>query len=320
MREPLATFEQHISAAWMRFQEVVHPQILAAPRISWDRVDRKLMNYFNTSVDGTPWANQLAFLLAVLTCYAQLELKTVKDTLSSLHCRFETIFRAYGLTNFPEWEPETHVPRYMHDPELEDSLDTRNTFLKLYTAAVGNLQRYLHSLPVDERALYQRWALPPLPPGMSKQLRRAKEVQEMQAMRRKAESDAVTPHFARIRGEAHVRWNELHRLRQKFREVVAFVRAGNAEPPVSFSYDEPRRGLRLHFRLWDRSSFVIAHPDRYDKVTVRRARGKRHSFLPERNHYFLEFTGADRLNDAAALVRRPPAVWRYGELCKKWNS
>jgi hypothetical protein len=314
MREQLATSEQLTSTAWMRFQEAVQPHVLAAPRISWDQVDRKVMNYINASVAGTPWANHLAFLLAVLTCYAQLDLKTVKNTLSSLHCRFETIFRAYGLTSFTEWNPETHVPRYMHDPELKDSLYARNMFLRYYTSATGHLLRYLHSLPSDERPLYQHWALPPLPPGMSEQLQQAKEVLEVQAMRRKAESDAVTPHFARIRGEAHVRWNELHRLRQKFREVVALVQSGNAEPPVSFSYEEPRRGLRLHFTLWDRSSFVIAHFKRYHPDTVERARNKREQFVPGRNHYFLEFTGADHLNDATP--RDPDALLWFGDLLR----
>ena len=134
-------------------------------------------------------------------------------------------------------------------------------------------------------------------------------------MRRKAESDAVTPHFARIRGEAHVRWNELHRLRQKFREAVALVQSGNAEPPVSFSYEEPRRGLRLHFTLWDRSSFVIAHFRRYHPSTVEKARNKLDTFKPERNHYFLEFTGADHLNDAGT-PRDPDALLWFGDLLR----
>jgi hypothetical protein len=315
MREQLATPEQLSAAAWSRFQEAVHPQILAAPRISWDRVDRKLMNYINASVAGTPWANHLAFLLAVLTCYAQLDRKTVMNTLSHLHCRFETIFRAYGLTHFAQWNPETHAPRYMHDPELKDSLSARNLFLRYYTSATGHLLRYLHSLPTDERPMYQRWALPPLPPGMSERLQRSKEVQEVQAMRRKAESDAVTPHFGRIRGEAHVRWNELHRLRQKFREVVTLVQSGNAEPPVSFSYEEPRRGLRLHFTLWDRSSFVIAHFKQYHSSNVTKARNKKDQYQPGRNHYFLEFTGADHLNDAAA-PRDPDALLWFGDLLR----
>lgn len=283
------------------------------------------MNYINTSVADTPWVNHLAFLLAVLTCHAQLNPKSVRNTLESLHCRFKTIFRANGLASFPEWEPETHFPRYMHDPELKDSLYTRQQFLKRYTAASGNLQRYLHSLPMDERLLYQRWALPPLPPGMFEQLQRAKEVLEAQAIRRKGESDAVTPHFGRIRGEAHVRWNELHRLRQKFREVLALVLSGNTEPPVFFSYEEPRRGLHLHFTLWDRSSFVIAHFHRYKPDTVERARNKRDTFLPERNHYFLEFTGAENLNDAAALPDPDALLWfgdllRYGVIGRSASS
>lgn len=302
MREPLATLEQYPSAVWIRFGEVVHPQVLAAPRISWDQVDRKLINYINTSVADTPWVNHLAFLLTVLTCYAQLDLKTVDTTLRSLHCRFKTIFGAYGLTCFQEWDPEAHVPRYMHDQTLNDSLNMRHVFLTSYTASSHHLQRYLHSLPQ-------------LPPGLSKQLRRTKEVQEAQAMRRKADSDAVTPHFGRIRGEAHVRWNELHRLRQKFREVVGIVLSGNAEPPISFSYEEPRRGLRLHFTLWDRSSFVIAHFKPYHPSNVTKARNKKDQYQPGRNHYFLEFTGSDHLNDADT-PRNPDALLWFGDLLR----
>jgi hypothetical protein len=315
MHEPLAAFEQHTSAVWRRFQEVVHPQVLAAPRISWDQVDWKLKQYITASVDGTPWVNHLAFLLAVLTCHTKLDLKTVKGYLQILHARFKTIFGTYGLTRFSEWDPEVHVPRYLHDPELKDSLYIQNEFLTYYTASTGHLQRYLHSLPTAERPLYQRWALPPLPPGMSAQLQRAKEVREVQALRRKAESDAVTPHFGRIRGEAHMRWNELHRLRQKFQEVVGLVQSGKAEPPVFFSYDEPRRGLHLHFTLWDRPSFVIAHSHRYHSSTVRQAQSKRETFRSERNHYFLEFTGADRLNDTAS-PRDPDALLWFGDLLR----
>src|SRR5713101_8325746 len=137
MREPLAAFEQHTSTVWIRFQEVVHPQVLASPRISWDQIDRKLMNYINTSVADTPWVNHLAFLLAVLTCYVQLDLKTVENTMRCLHGRFKTIFQTYGLTRFSEWDPETHIPRYLNDPELKDSFSTRQEFLTLYTASTS---------------------------------------------------------------------------------------------------------------------------------------------------------------------------------------
>jgi hypothetical protein len=315
MREPLAVFEQSTSAVWIRFQEVVHPQILAAPRISWDQVDRKLMHYINNSVDGTPWVNHLAFLLAVLICHTQLDLKTVRGYLQGLNARFKTIFQAYGLTRFSEWDPEVHVPRYMKDPELKNSLRMQNEFLTYYTGSARHLQTYLHSLPAEERLLYQRWVLPPLPPGMSERLQQNKVVQEVQAMRRKAESDAVTPHFGLIRGEAHMRWNELHRLRQKFREVVGLVQSGKTEPPVFFSYEEPRRGLRLHFTLWDRPSFVLAPFHRYHPRTVWSARNRCEGFLPERNHYFLEFTGADHLNDVTP-PRDPDALLWFGDLLR----
>jgi hypothetical protein len=315
MTELHATLGQQTSLTRARFQEVIHPRILAAPRIDWDQVDRKQTSYINTSAAGTPWVNHIALVLAVQTCHTRLDWKTVQNTLHCLHGRFKTIFQVYGLTDFAQWDPEIYIPRYKNDSELEDSPYLRYEFVSIYVAASGHIQRYLHSLPADERLLYQVWALPPLPPGMSRQLRREKEMRAEQTLRRKAESDAVTPHFARIRGEAHVRWNELHRLRQKFRELVALVQSGGAELPVSFSYEEPRRGVRLNFTLWDRPSFVIAHADRYHEATVYKARGKRDSFVPERNHHFLEFIGAENLDDAGAPRDLDALLW-FGDLLR----
>ena len=156
-------------------------------------------------------------------------------------------------------------------------------------------EAYFASLPSAERATLLHWKLPSLSAGVREQLSRHKEVEEGQELRRKAELDAVTPHFARIRGEAHLRWNEIHRLWENFREVVALVQAGKANAGFAFSYEEPRHKKRLHFTLWDRPSFVIAHAEKYNYITVDKAKRKVDTFLPERNHYFLEFTGAEHL-------------------------
>lgn len=244
-----ATKEQRMSLAWLRFQEIVHPLLLAAPRLSWDQVDRRLVNYMTMHMTDMPWINPLAFLVAISTCHARLDVRTVKQRLQVLHRGWKTIFPAYTIAGFPEWDPAEHLRRYMSDPALEASLHSRQEFLSTYTASTRSVEIYLRSLPEGERVIYRQWELPLLPAGMREQLARHKEVQEVQALRRKAKSDAVTPHFARIRGEAHVRWNEINRLRQKFCEVVALVQSGQADLPVSFSYEESRRRQRLHFML-----------------------------------------------------------------------
>src|SRR5438045_9740006 len=85
MRNLSANTEQQGPFVWQRFQEVVDPVLLTVPRLHWEQVSRKLMNYVNTHAAGTPWVNHLAFLLAVSTCTARLDVKTVDSRLDVLH-------------------------------------------------------------------------------------------------------------------------------------------------------------------------------------------------------------------------------------------
>ncbi len=273
------------------------------------------MNYVSTHVAGTPWVNHLAFLLAVSICHARLDVKTVEGRLNVLHRRWMTIFQAYGLAHFSEWDPAHHLLLYLNDTDLEDTFEMRQEFLKIYTASSRSIQVYLHSLPPQDLALAQQWELPPLPIGLRQQLYRHRELQETRILRRKTATDAVTPHFARIRGEGHSRWNELHRLLQKYHEVVALVESGKATPPVAFSYEERRHAQRLHFQLWDRTSFVLAHADQYSARHIRDAHHRERSFSPARNHFFLEFLGTDNLADSHTPCDLDMLLW-FGDLLR----
>jgi len=269
----------------------------------------------NEHVTDMPWLNHLALLVVISTCHTRIDVRTVKQRLQVLHRGWKTIFSVYKIVSFDAWDPAEHLQQYMHDPVLEDSLHARQEFLSTYTASTRSVEMYLRSLPEEERRIYRQWELPLLPAGMREQLARHKEVQEVQAQRRKAESDAVTPHFSRIRGEAHVRWNEVNRLRQKFREVVTLVQAGQTKPPASFSYDEPRRKQRLHFTLWNRASFVVAHATLYHPGTVATAQHKRRAFRRERDHFFLEFTGAENTTEVNTSLDPNTLLW-FGDLLR----
>ena len=301
---------------WQRFQERVDPQVLSAPRINWEKVSLKLITYFCNQTAGSPWSDHLALLIAISICHNKVGVSTTSTRLVSLHCRFKTIFLHYGLTQMDEWHPDDHITRYLNDPTLLDTFNTRQEFLTNYTASTRCFEEFFASLLPAERATLLHWKLPSLSAGVRERLNRHKEVEEGQALRRKAESDAVTPHFARIRGEAHLRWNEIHRLREKFHEVVALVQAGKANAGFAFSYDEPRYKKRLHFTLWDRPSFVFSHAEKYEDGTVRKAKTKIETFLPERNHYFLEFTGAEPLTGNDSLPDPDWLFW-FGDLLRR---
>jgi hypothetical protein len=304
-----------VEQIWQRFQEMVDPQVLSAPRINWEKVPLKLIIYLCNQTVDTPWSDHLALLIAISICHAKVKLSTTHNYLVSLHCRFKTLFLHYGLSQLDEWHPDDHITCYLNDPALSDSFHTRQEFLRSYTASTRILEAYFASLLPAESTTLLRWKLPSLAAGVRERLNRHKEVEEGQVLRRKAESDAVTPHFARIRGEAHLRWNEIHRLREKVREIVALVQAGKANAGLAFSYEEPRYKKRLHFILWDRSSFVLAHAEKYDVGTIRSAKHKTKQYLPERNHYFLEFTGAEHLTGNDSLPDPDWLFW-FGDLLR----
>ncbi len=295
-------------------QKVVDPAVLTAPGLEWRLVAPQCLRFLITTVAGRPWINQLALAALVMTA-AKLNRSTIRKGIYSLHRRWRVLFPAYNLVTFQDWEPEEHLPRYLEDTELADTLATRQYFLSDYQAISSHTQTYLRSLPPAERELYQRWAVPQLPEDLYRRLSQASQVREEEVQRRKIESDAVAPHYARIRGQAHLRWNQLKRLQLKFSETVRHVESGKAALPLRFSYVESQKKQRLHFVLWDRPSYVINHADQYAKSVVSAARSGANAFNAGRNHYFLEFLGIEDCSDTSSALRADELLW-FGDLLK----
>ena len=298
----------------------VDAAILHAPHLDWHTVDLRVIRYLKTNVSGQPWMNHLALIAVVLASHSRVDQSTVRNRISVFHVRWRDLFLAYDLVTFADWKPSEHFSRYLNDPVLPDSLRTRQEFLRIYAATTHHIQVYLRSLPASQRSQYQQWELPMLPPGLRQQLYRGDEVVTEQRVRRKTESDALAPHFAQLRGEAHLRWNQLQRLRTKFREVVALVQSGQTTLPASFSYEEAGLGQRLHFLLWDRYTFVQSHANQYCAGTQWEARRRVRGFRPERNHFFLEFVGTEMGTNTDGALDPHKLLWfgdllRYNLLC-----
>lgn len=302
-------------------QGVLHPAILTAPRLDWREVNPNYISYLLRAVVGSPWLNHLALMIAVQTLYIKLERGTTERCLYNLHARWRVLFPAYQLSSIEDWNPVEHIPRYLNDTSLPDSFQTRQEFLRAYSASVHHTHAYLRSLPSSEREQYQQWALPVLPADLHRQLSRGGELYEVQAQHRKLAVDAIAPHFAQLRGEAHLRWNQLKRLRTQYSEAVALVQSGQETLPLRFSYEEPGKGHRLHFILWDRPSFVLAHAQQYSKSSLKEMKRKTRGYSAERNHYFLEFVGVEPLSDTPTPPDPDgPLLWfgdllRYDLLC-----
>jgi len=303
------------AGAWHDLRGVVDERILQAPGLDWDLVDRRAIGYLKGHVAGTPWVNPLALMVGVLLLAARLNVATVLGRLYGMHARWLELFARYQLRTFAEWDPCDHLPRYLHDQQCGDSVKTKQDFLLWYRSSADHVHDYIRALPEDLQEVYRHWEFPLLPRGLDRQLDRMAEVIEDQRHRRKVETDAVTPHFARLRGEAQMRWNQLFRLRVKVREVMTLVSAGQQSCPVAFSYEETHPSQRVHLRLWDRRSFVLAHAQQYSRATVWEARRQIRGFRSEHNTYFLEMIGTEMLDDLSSGLQPERLLWFGDVLC-----
>jgi integrase len=312
--------QMELDAPWLDLEGKIASKVLHAPKTGgdphgeWACVPDRVVGYFLRNVVGTPWADHLALIAAVLSA-RQRDPQTVRITIVALHARFTDLFAALGIKTINEWKNEVHLPLYLQGGIVpEDTLYTRHLFFRRYSSATRHVQSWLETLPDEERLRYQQFALPAVSPFLHDALSKEKEIVQQQQAHRKAETEAVLPHFAALRAEAHYRYNRLLRLRQAYQQAISQVLPDRSNLPLAFSYDEGDPSVeRLHFLLWDRRSFILApeHEPYYVLSTRKLAERGQLQFADERNELFLEFVKAERLDEETM----PEGFW-FADLLK----
>lgn len=311
---------QNIDVSWQDLEGKVASELIYAPKTGgdpnggWPHVHGRIVRYIQNRVVGTPWANHLTLIAAVLSA-RRLDVQTVEQAIWGLHLRFSSIFLALGLKTMSDWKVEHHLPLYIKgETAPDDTLTTREEFLRKYKSATKHVQDWLDTLPDTEKRRYEQFALPPVSQFLYEELTKWKEVRQQQREHRKSETEAVVPHFATLRAEAHLRYNRLMRLRQAYQQAIAQVLSDHSNLPLTFSYDEGTPPLeRLHFKLWDQRSFVLdpKHVKLYARKTRKYAKYRELQFSDERNEIFLEFVKTERLDGDAP----PEGLW-FADLLK----
>src|SRR6266566_1412576 len=294
-------------------------EVLQAPKTGgdpsgeWPIVHERIAGYIRRNLLGTPWANHVALIAAVLTARRR-DVQTVALVVQALHGRFRTLFPALDLKEIADWKPDLHLPAYLKGAIIqEDSLYTRQSFLNKYISATRQVQNWLDALPLPEQEIYQHFVLPVVHPLAIEGLDKKKEVTRQQQEARKLETAAIVPSFAQLRAEGHYRYNRLVRLRHVYQQALKQVLPDRSNLPLDFSYEEgdpPQE--RLHFRLWDRRSFVRDHLEQYSPSTRSRLKQGHGALSQERNSFLLEFVGAEQLDSHA-----PPESFWFIELLQK---
>jgi integrase len=290
--------------AWFRLAGKISPLILQAPKTgadplgNWDKVHDRLVRYLERNVISKPWANHLALATAVLAAH-KIDVHTINGLLISQHARWTALFPVLGLQTPADWTVD-HMKQYLEGDVLTtDRKAVRIAFWRSYQNLCSHTNRWLKSLPIAEQEAYRAFLLPDLDPRELEGLISDKELKERQRQKRKAETDALVPHFMDIRAQAHLRFNKIKRLREAWFQALQAIIKHNHRFPFEFSYEEAHE--RLYFIVWDRRSFALAHQKLYNSSTIQKAVKGIGSYGDEVNRPFLQFVRAERLHDTAPV-------------------
>jgi site-specific recombinase XerC len=291
--------------------EILNLSIDLSNKNMWDAVHPMTIDYLFRNCLDYPWANHLAFIAVAKTSYGDFTPSSVKQIIKALHARFKMLFPALNISSMEEWNTNTHMHSYIMKEVLPEHSDSqRYHFLNRYEPASNMINRFFsNKLNEAKKEKLKKYLIPRVNDNFFDNLGR--KVISQQKTNRKKETDAIVPYYAQLRGEAHFRWNQVSRLRNKYREVLAAIE-NDITLPIPFHYQESNGNI-YHFRLWDRRSFVIAHKEQYSQKTFKNAKQKYRAYSEDINEYFLEYVKTTDTNEN--VVEEIP-FW-FLELLKK---
>ncbi len=302
--------------SWQRLKDKVAPEVLQAPKTggepngNWEPLHSKTVDYLEKKIVGKPWANHFVLIAAIMSA-RHLDVWTIKNNLTCLDCRFSKLFIELGLKSMSEWKGEKHIISYLKRELVpKDSARTRTSFWNIYNTASKLVSNWFWSLSEIDKQIYQQFVMPVVNYERVANFINYRQIKEETQQKRKTETDALLPHYSQLRAEAHFRYNKIVRLYEKWQEVQEIIKQRQEDFPFTFSYKEQQE--QLHFRKWNRRSFVLAYQDKYSKITVDSAKQKTEAFSDERENIFLEFVKTERLADNSL----PEGFW-FEDLIKQ---
>ncbi|PEP12644.1 integrase [Bacillus pseudomycoides] len=263
-----------------------------------DKMDERYLKYYINKMVDKPWNNHL-FLALLVFKERNLNVETIVTMIQHINSRLRDLFIYFNLTDWEEYDVETHMYQYFKGSILKQHSDiARAEFLTRYRTCSYTTKKWvLTKIPNEQQEYFHRFVFP-MPTYDSREFSFTKAAKEQAQNTRKSETDAIVPFLPQIRAEGHFRWNQITRLRQTYLKVCEQAKTPNVVLPLDFYYDEPERvGERFYFRLWDKPSFVLSHKEQFNASTLKAALNRKGVYSEENNHYFVEFIKAERLED-----------------------
>jgi len=274
-----------------------------APGINWTQLSPNIMRYCIMTIKDSPDAAVLAVAAASMRSIDQVSQQTALRQVNQLLRELRATGQVQTLSDLRQEEI------WYAWAERQQKSSRGHSLVNGYAAlAVGHLPRYLHLLEPGQRQRMQPYLLPPPPLDLREKYFPYRQVDAVQKAKRKAETDVLTPLYPVLRQLVRLRKQLAERMMAAIREAHRKVEAGEVELPYHFEHIDviPEvnrdamtvaelqilgRQAPMPLILWNKSTWVLHHQDRYDRRSVRMARHGKEAYTPEHNAFFVQFDG-----------------------------
>lgn len=278
--------------------------LLEAPGLPWEQLPSPVMGYLIRGVTNSPDA--IAIIFAIGCAIDAVKQQSLLGYCRQLTQLFRKLRTRYEMKAFGDLQTRALWDRFVHG---RTPTSGEVHLLGTYEALASLHERvYLERLDIRHRLLLEPYALPSLPPGLLERQGLSKASRGVSERRRREQSDVLVPLFPLLVELAQLRKQAAERLIKEFRRQREYVLANAIEPPYQFQYTDRHVSLTSDasalaevkllekevthsYTLWDRISWLKAHPDRYGRNTHRNARLRLDAYAPERTLDFLQYHG-----------------------------
>src|SRR6266571_2426897 len=312
-----------------------------APGIEWDHLPSQAMGHLVRTVADHPDATPIA--LAVGCAMHAMKRNTLLHVSSMLLTLCRRLRAQYGMTHISQLQSRALWMRFVNGRQLPAG-EVR--LLTTYASvAAGHLRTYLETLDERHRLVLEPYAFPPLPARFLERYAQHRATVIAAATRRKEQSDVLTPLLPLLIEVAQFRKQAMERLYKTFCRYRDQALASTLSLPYRFQYtdrsvslteDAPtiaavslvERTVTLHLTLWNRDSWVEAHPELYGRCTHWQRKQRVLAYAAEKEIYFLQYEGelidllwcGDILKNWPVLTAFPSSNGEEEGLTRPWQT
>ena len=287
------------------FYQWLPPMLHSVPGITWERLPCEVMSHLIRTVADDPDAVPIA--LAVGCAMDAMKGTTLLHECSCLTTLLRRLRTTVGFGDIKDLREPNLWERFVAGRTLTTG---EVNGLQCYDALANrHLRRFLETLNARERQAWEPYVLPPPPVNLADRYGQRRAAVALAQQRRKAQSDVLVPLFPLLVQVVQFRKQAVERLLHTFRQECACALAGEIALPHAFAHrariptvteDAGQiaavaivgRPATLALTLWDRVSWVRAHPERYSAGSHENMRRRVGAYAPENNTLFLQYAGA----------------------------